>query len=600
MIERGFDVNIKGMWSTTPLIAACQYNHESVVLRLLEVQGIDIYHANQKGGVALTYACLGGMSEAVEKLLSMGARALPQDVVIYNSETDKNDYIAPLSAAVINGHLSIVMNLLKFASEGVESQPVDEVFRQYSSVNGPTTSPKVVVSGVTPLMLACKYSHPEIVDYLIKCNANSNLTDSEGNNLLHYACRSKGADTTLAILRDTQVLSPHLINTVDMVSGDSLLHLCCDGKNVAAAEIILRFLFSDEGKSMLRLERKSNPAFQAAAIAAVVQGFVGFACTNATRKITNTETSNIHDNCHLPRSINLYKNRMGKTPLHIAVKRRSADLVDLLLRYGFEPEIKDDSGISPRDLALKLPKTSPILHNIDKFITAKALKADSVIEKEEFVAIEDTDAFSRTPLLLAPLSSEENHLSTPSRTVNSEGGARDNSNHVSLPLTNVKTCPATPAKSTIKKKSVLLQSPRSRQDLFNEKRNLRHQADFTKDESASDTILHEEDNIYPETETDGNDNNTITWEKNDSVEPPTVDFTTPVKSNGTVVSPEYTSGAKLNVAPTYSGSNENYKTVTSAPKKSSTAINSTGSSKKLSKSSLLLPPPKLSFKNNIQ
>jgi hypothetical protein len=129
---------------------------------------------------------------------------------------------------------------------------------------------------------------------------------------------------------------------------------------------------------------------------------------------------------------------------------------------------------------------------------------------------------------------------------------------------------------------------------------LRHQADFTKDESASDTILHEEDNIYPETETDGNDNNTITWEKNDSVEPPTVDFTTPVKSNGTVVSPEYTSGAKLNVAPTYSGSNENYKTVTSAPKKSSTAINSTGSSKKLSKSSLLLPPPKLSFKNNIQ
>ena len=51
----------------------------------------------------------------------------------------------------------------------------------------------------------------------------------------------------------------------------------------------------------------------------------------------------------------------GITPLHIAVKRRSIAAVTSLIAENADPRVKDDSGLSPLDMAKKLRAGSPIL-----------------------------------------------------------------------------------------------------------------------------------------------------------------------------------------------------------------------------------------------
>jgi len=603
LISQGFDVNVKGMWSNTPLIAACQYNHESIVLRLLEEDGVDIHHINQRGGKALTYACLGGMHDAVEKLLSMGAEAMCSDVVLYNGETDKNDFITPLSAAVINGHSAI-------ASKILESKPeaVDVTFSQYSKANGASTSPKAVTTGVTTLMLACKFAHVDIISYLIKHNVNCNTLDSDGNNILHYAAQSKNAEASLAALRDDRVLTPSLITMGDAI-GDTPLHILCDGKKVAAVAILLKYLFSEEGKGKLRYERKSNAVAQKAAFAAVVEAII----TQAMKNVVNNSISSslTMDTFHLLHSVHLFKNNAEKTPLHVAVKRRSVDLVDALLEYGFDPNVKDASSTSPRDLALKLPKSSPILGKIDVMINKR---------KDDF---EKEQQLRRTELDLQ----EQHRKEHQEKEIAEAGMLTPTASVKSLPpnaITNDKLCsdtdktiPDTPIKpSTERKKKLtgLLLSPPSRQELFSEKRKSRLQAPpvIVPEGDQNDNEVE----AKPET-VDINDDEEVSKEDMDKqqepvsdmmmdgvIEPPTVNFTTPTKSNGMIPSPEYTSGAKLNTAPVFSGSKENFTVVTSAPKKpqsgSGGGSGSGSSVKKMLKSTFLHPPPKLSFKNDIQ
>ena len=60
----------------------------------------------------------------------------------------------------------------------------------------------------------------------------------------------------------------------------------------------------------------------------------------------------------------------GITPLHIAVKRRSIAAVTSLLAENADPRVKDDSGLSPLDMAKKLRADSPILLLLTKAAAA--------------------------------------------------------------------------------------------------------------------------------------------------------------------------------------------------------------------------------------
>ena len=529
MIQNGSDVNVKGMFDNTPLIVACQYKQESIALALLKVEGIDIHHANSKGGMALTFACLEGMHDTVEVLLKKGARVHVPEAILYNNITDKNDYISPLSAAVINGHHSIVSILLRSADDSV----IDRTFQQFSSLNTSSTVTKIVNRGVTSLMLACKNSHPTIVEMLLKQNANYNMLDSENNNILHYAAKCKNSEAIFLLMKEYNIFSPSLIYAKDS-KGDTPLHICCDGKNVESASIILNYLKGKECRNALSVERLNDRHINDNALSGAIQLMVDQAISNLLSSSPENKKYSIK---YIPQCCNI----LGKTPLHYAVKRRSTDLIGPLLKHGFDPDVQDKSGISPRDIAARLPKSSPIFSIIDSYV-------HNIDPNNE--------------MLNAPATPEK---LTPLTPVNSSTKVGD------CPPIIVRIPPI--KKSSSQKIPALLQPPPSREELLAKKRS-----------STLKSCENEAAMKCPETNEVYFDNNCANDVK-PTIEAPSKDFLTPMKSESEVTSPQYTSGAKLKMVPQYSGSN--YEAVTSAPEKKKVSSFKT----KSSKSTVLEPPP---------
>lgn len=62
--------NLLGMWNSTPLIVAIQYRQIDIINLLLKQNNINnINHCNDKGGSALLFACMEGMTEIVSTIL---------------------------------------------------------------------------------------------------------------------------------------------------------------------------------------------------------------------------------------------------------------------------------------------------------------------------------------------------------------------------------------------------------------------------------------------------------------------------------------------------------------------------------------------------
>lgn len=63
------DMNVRGMWGNTPLLAATMYGGWDVVSLLLE-RGADVALRDEKNVGPLTHSCLSGNTDAVSKILS--------------------------------------------------------------------------------------------------------------------------------------------------------------------------------------------------------------------------------------------------------------------------------------------------------------------------------------------------------------------------------------------------------------------------------------------------------------------------------------------------------------------------------------------------
>ena len=311
----GVDVNVTGMWGNTPLIVACQYSHKSIALLLLEQPLVDVNHINENGSGALLFASLEGMVDVVAKLLELGANVNPPPAVIYNPLTDRSNFMSPLSASVVNGYEAIVSLLLDGGGQ------VNGLLQQRGEGPHTKNSPSLV-QDVSLLMLACKHQREAIIALLMARGADVSCRDSAGCTVVHYTCRSgTSADRTLAALMATgnASLTTDLLCAVDNTH-TTPLHMACECKCVAAVEMLL----SLEGFAT------SDGAIQRTAFVNTI-------------------------------------NHAGLSALHIAIKKRSVDIVKLLLQYQADPHVQPL-------LAGEKPPPTP-------FDMAKKLRADSDVYK---------------------------------------------------------------------------------------------------------------------------------------------------------------------------------------------------------------------------
>jgi hypothetical protein len=182
IIASGCDINKRGMWGNTPIIVSCQYNHPGVCRLLLSQPGIDVSVANEKGVTALLCACLEGMdTHIIRDLIAKGAYLKPKEAMIYNCLTDKTGLYSPLSAAIVNGHISVVDELMQYGLFNGNEFLINPLDKSNPPIRVPSA------------MLACIFSKFEVLRMLVsKHGASLHGIDSSGNTLLHRVSQTDG------------------------------------------------------------------------------------------------------------------------------------------------------------------------------------------------------------------------------------------------------------------------------------------------------------------------------------------------------------------------------------------------------------------------
>lgn len=171
LAEDGCDVNMRGMWESTPLIVACQYRNVEVALTLCDTPGVDITLLNEKGASALLLAAMEGLEAVVTKLLAMQAPVDTAPAIVYNSPTDGNVPLTPLLGAAANGHTSIVEQLVAAGADPNERREVS------TAASAAATKE---MHDRSPLQLACQCGHLATVSFLITSGSDVNVVDSHG------------------------------------------------------------------------------------------------------------------------------------------------------------------------------------------------------------------------------------------------------------------------------------------------------------------------------------------------------------------------------------------------------------------------------------
>ncbi|XP_067654159.1 putative ankyrin repeat protein RF_0381 [Haliotis asinina] len=186
------DINSRGWWSRTAVMEASKNGHRGVVKFLVD-RGANLSLVDERGDNVLHWACDGGHLDIVKLILSL-------DVVDINS----GDFlgITPVMVAVLHEHRDVVKFLV---GEGADVSQVDsdgDTVLHYACRKGDLEIVELILSlnmvdinsrgrfSITPVMGAVHYKHRDVVKVLVGDGAEMSLVDSDGNTVLHYACRS--------------------------------------------------------------------------------------------------------------------------------------------------------------------------------------------------------------------------------------------------------------------------------------------------------------------------------------------------------------------------------------------------------------------------
>ncbi|XP_067653868.1 inversin-like [Haliotis asinina] len=204
LAEGDVDINYRGQWSRTPVMQAAWKGHRDVV-EFLVGRGADVSLVDSNGNNVLHFACAGGDLETVKLILSM-------NVVNINSRGWYNK--TPVMMALGSGHRDVVEFLV---GRGADVSLVDRNGNNvllWACIGGDLETVKLILSlnvgdvdinykgwySRTPVMQAAWKGHRDVVEFLVDRGADVSLVDSNGNNVLHFACAGGDLETVKLIL----------------------------------------------------------------------------------------------------------------------------------------------------------------------------------------------------------------------------------------------------------------------------------------------------------------------------------------------------------------------------------------------------------------
>ena len=199
VLGKGAKVDVTNRVGETPLWVACQNGHLEVVKRLVE-NGADVGVKDVLSASTLWTSACNGHAHVVQYLLSLGCLSLEEE----------NRYgMTPLGAAYKGEHLDVVRVLLEAGAEDVGEEEVQDAgdVVERASIWGMETREGMLFAacqegnegavralmetggvdvnvigdgGATPLYVACRAGHTEVVRVLVEGGADPGIANAHG------------------------------------------------------------------------------------------------------------------------------------------------------------------------------------------------------------------------------------------------------------------------------------------------------------------------------------------------------------------------------------------------------------------------------------
>ena len=203
LMNNGANLDAVNSSGLTPLLVACESCHFDVAYLLIE-NGADKTASNSGGKTALHLACEKGYLKLIKLLIQKGGDTDVYDTKFINRAKTKDGFTA-LHISCYWGYLNVIEELLNHGA------------------NMNITSHE----GSTPLHIGCLHGHDDVVSYLLRRGGMNiiDMVDNNGNNVMHYAARSKSVGVVSLFL--DRGISIDCTN----INHNSPLHLACCGPN---------------------------------------------------------------------------------------------------------------------------------------------------------------------------------------------------------------------------------------------------------------------------------------------------------------------------------------------------------------------------------
>ncbi|XP_048242583.1 serine/threonine-protein phosphatase 6 regulatory ankyrin repeat subunit A-like [Haliotis rufescens] len=367
------NINSRGRHGLTPAMKAAMHGHESVFDLLVSNQA-DLTPVDTSGDSLLHLACQGGNTAIVQHVLS------PSNI---NNRGELG--WTPLMRAAVSGHQSVFDLLVANQADLTLVDTFGDSLLHLACQGGNTAIVQHVLSPSninsrgrhrwTPAMRAAVSGHQSVFDLLVANQADLTLVDTFGDSLLHLACQGGNTAIVQHVLPPSNInsrgrhgwtpamfaaVSGHqsvfdllVANQADLTlvstSGDSLLHLACQGGNTAFVQHLL---------SPSNINSRGRHGWTPAMVAAVHghQSVFDLLVSNQA-DLTLTATfgdSLLHLACeggntaivqHLLSPSNMNSRGMhGCTPVMKAVFHGHKDVVDLLVQHKADLTLLTDSN----------------------------------------------------------------------------------------------------------------------------------------------------------------------------------------------------------------------------------------------------------------